>query len=442
MFVDEAKIHVEGGRGGDGCVSFRREKYRPHGGPDGGDGGRGGSVILAATNSRSTLAELHRRRRHRARPGGHGGSNKRKGATGADLVIDVPPGTVARDGEGRVMADLATAGQSFVAASGGRGGRGNLALIGEAGPLPGFAEKGEPGESRVIELELKLVADVAIVGFPNAGKSSLISRVSRAKPRIADYPFTTVEPNLGVVVGEDFDFVATDVPGLVEGAHLGRGMGAAFLRHVERASVILYLVDMSPDTGRRPVEEFLKLEEELGLFNPELLERGRVVAANKMDLRPPPAELDELRHGCEAAGVRLFTVSAVTGEGVGALVGELTRMVGQARSLGVVTGPRVEWRAAGEEGEVLVEKVDDRFMVSGGRVERMVRMTDWNSDEAREHLARRLRAAGVEELLERRGAREGDEVEIAGRVFEYFPEGGPARAGGPGETAGEDGGPA
>ncbi len=401
-------------------------------------------MVLLASGSRSTLAELHRKRRYRAQQGKRGGSNNRSGARGANLVIDVPPGTVARDESGRVLADLVEEGMSFVAARGGRGGRGNLALVGEAGPLPRFAEKGEPGRSGTIDLELKLVADVAIVGFPNAGKSSLIARISRARPKIADYPFTTVEPNLGVVVGEDFDFVVTDVPGLVEGAHRGKGMGTAFLRHVERASVILYLVDMGPDTGRRPVEDLVLLEEELGAFNPALRERSRVVAANKMDLRPPADEMEELERECGARGLELFPISVVTGEGVGTLVGELTRLVTRARGSGAATGPAVEWRVEADEDMINVERVDDRFVVSGGRVERLVNMTDWNNDEAREHLARRLRASGVDDILAREGAREGDEVEIAGRVFEYIPEGAPAAGGGaaPGEAEESGGGPA
>jgi GTP-binding protein len=423
MFIDEAEVFVEGGRGGDGCASFLREKYRPHGGPDGGDGGRGGDVVLEATNSVRTLGEFSRRRHFRARHGGRGGSKNKKGGRGEDIVVMVPPGTLARDEEGRVVADLVEAGQRFVVAGGGRHGRGNARLVSEVGPLPRFAEKGEPGQAHLVKLELKLVADVAIVGFPNAGKSSLISRISRARPKVADYPFTTIEPNLGVVVGEDSDFVVTDVPGLIEGAHEGRGMGIAFLRHIERAAVILHLVDMSPDSGRRPVEDLIILEDEIGSFNPALLERHRLVAANKMDLSPPEEELDELREECERRDLRLMEISAATGKGLEQLVGVLAELVDKAREEGVITGEEVLYEPGPGEETMSAACEDGRFYVTGRRVERLVMMTDWNNDDARAHLARKLRDIGVEDLLARTGAHAGDEVEIAGKSFEYVPEG-------------------
>ncbi len=421
MFIDEAEIYLEGGRGGDGCVSFRREKYRPHGGPDGGDGGAGGDVVLEA-GGRSTLSELHRRRHHRAGKGARGGSQNRSGGRGDDLVVTVPAGTVVRDTDGRVLADIVNPGQRFIAAAGGRGGRGNAALVTEAGPLPRFAEKGEPGRALIVRLELKLVADVAIVGFPNAGKSSLISRISRARPKIADYPFTTTEPNLGVVVGEEYDYVVTDVPGLVEGAHAGKGMGTAFLRHIERAAVIVYLVDMSPMSGRRPVQDLEMLEDELRLFNPELAARHRLAAANKMDLNPEPEALDELARECEKRQLALFPVSVVTGAGVQELLHALGDLVLKAREENAVPGPEVRFEAGPAEELMSVRRESGRYLVEGARVERMVRMTDWNSDEARDNLARKLRSAGVEDMLAAEGAREHDEVEIAGRVFEYIPD--------------------
>jgi GTPase len=422
MFIDEAEIYVEGGRGGDGCVSLLREKYRPHGGPDGGSGGSGGDVVLEASPGKSTLADLHRRRHHRAKGGARGGSKNKAGGRGSELVIVVPVGTVVKDPEGVVLADLAEAGQRFTAAQGGRGGRGNAAMVSRAGPTPKFAEKGEPGVSRALSLELKLIADVAIVGFPNAGKSSLVSRISRARPKVADYPFTTLEPHLGVVVGEDFDYVVTDVPGLVEGAHDGKGMGTAFLRHIERASVIVYLIDMSPDSGRRPASDLVLLEQELGLFNPALVERARLAVANKMDLRPDDELLEELRLECEKRGLDLYPISAVTGEGLPALLGALGDQVMEERERGVVTGPAVEYTAASDDDLMRVRRSGERFLVEGRRVERMVSMTDWNNDEARAHLALMLRAAGVEDMLAREGATRGNEVEIAGMVFEYVPE--------------------
>ena len=434
MFIDEARIYVEGGRGGDGCVSFRKEKYRPRGGPDGGDGGAGGDVVLEATAHRSTLGELHRRRHHRAKSGSRGGSQNKTGALGADLVISVPYGTVVKGSGGLLMADLVEPGQRFVAAPGGMGGRGNASLAGRAGPLPRFAERGEPGCALTLDLELKLVADAAVVGFPNAGKSSLVSRISRARPRIADYPFTTTEPNLGVVVGEEFDYVITDVPGLVEGAHAGKGMGTAFLRHIERASVIVYMVDMSPMSGREPVDDLVMLEKELALFNPRLVERRRIVAANKMDVKPQESAVAELGAECEARGLRLFCISVVTGENMGPFMGALGGMVEEARRSGPVTGEGVEYIVGDAEDLMVARREGGRFIVQGRRVERMVNMTDWGNDEAVAHLARRLRNAGVEELLAGHGAVEGCEVEIAGRVFEYLPEGGAPPAGGTGQA--------
>ncbi|MFH1149614.1 MAG: GTPase ObgE [Actinomycetota bacterium] len=421
MFIDEAHIYVEGGRGGDGCVSSRHEPHRSRGGPDGGDGGAGGDVVLEVTPGRSTLAEYHRRRHFKASSGRRGGGNNRKGARGADLIIPVPEGTVVFDGEGRTLCDLLAGGQRFVAAAGGRGGRGNASLVREAGPMPRFAEKGEPPKARDLDLELKLVADVAVVGFPNAGKSSLISRVSRARPRIADYPFTTTEPNLGVVVGEDSDFVVTDVPGLVPGAHLGRGMGIAFLRHIERASTLVFLVDMSPMSGRRPVDDLVGLEEELGAYNPALLERARLVAANKMDLSPPLEEMEAIAEACGQRGLDLYPVSVVTGEGMPAVLGAMWRMVESARRLGAVPAVPVEFVEA-EQEVMSVARVGERFVVTGPVPERAVLMTDWENDDARTYLAGRLRRMGVEDALARAGAVEGDEVEIAGRAFEYVPE--------------------
>ena len=379
-------------------------------------------MVLEASRSVRTLVELSRRRRYRADKGARGGSKDKKGARGGDTVIMVPPGTVVRDDQGRVIADLVEPGQRLVAARGGRGGRGNAALVNEAGPLPRFAEKGEPGEVRKVRLELKLVADAAIVGFPNAGKSSLISRISRARPRIADYPFTTVEPNLGVVVREESDFVVTDVPGLIEGASEGRGMGIAFLRHIERAAVVLYLIDMSPMSGRRPVDDLVVLERELGGYNPALLERRRLVAANKMDLSPVEGELAALRAESRRRGLELLEVSAVTGQGVRELAGRLGELVDEARAEGAQTGEDVVFEPLPADDATSVTASGGRLVVSGARVERLVRMTDWNNDEARAHMVRRLKALGVEEMLARHGARGGEEVEIAGKTFEYLPE--------------------
>jgi len=422
MFIDEAEICVEGGGGGDGCVSFHREKYRPHGGPDGGDGAAGGDVVLVASLGRSTLVELQKTRHYRARSGMRGGSKNKTGATGADLEILVPVGTIVKDETCRPLADLVVPGQRFVPVRGGSGGKGNASLVAEAGALPRFAERGEPGQSRVLYLELKLVADIAIVGFPNAGKSTLIRRISRARPKVADYPFTTTEPHLGVVDGDEVDYVVTDVPGLVPGAHQGKGMGTSFLRHVERAAAILYLVDMSPYTGRESFSDLETLEDELSLFNPELAGRTRLVAANKMDLRPSTNSLGALRAECKKRGLEFFTISAATGEGLGPLLRVLENTAKSAREQGLALGETITYAPVPSDDRMEVVRKDDRFVVKGRRVERMVRKTDWNNDDARALLASRLRSTGVEAMLGEAGAVEGDEVEIEGRVFEYIPE--------------------
>jgi len=375
--------------------------------------------VLEVNNSVRTLIEFSRRRHFRAGNGSRGGSRNKTGARGSDIIVLVPPGTVLRDEEGTVIADLVDPGQKFIAASGGQAGRGNAALVKEVGPLPRFAEKGEPGDERAIKLELKLVADVAIVGFPNAGKSSLISKISRARPRVADYPFTTIEPNLGVATVADSEFVVTDVPGLIKGAHEGRGMGIAFLRHIERAAVILYLVDMSPASGRRPVEDLVVLEDELESYNPDLIRRSRIVAANKMDLKPRSQDLDDLRLECEARALGMFAISAATGDGIPALMSAVADLVQRSDEEGVSTGARVAYEPAAEEETMSVTRSDGLFVVTGVRVERLVKMTDWSNDDAITYLARKLREAGVDDMLARAGAHDGDEVEISTKTFEY-----------------------
>lgn len=421
MFIDEADIHVKGGRGGDGCGSFRREKYRPHGGPDGGNGGPGGNVVIRSLPGKGTLRELHGRRLYAAGDGKRGGASDRTGARGKDVVISVPCGTVVMGTDAAVLADLLEPEMEYIAATGGRGGRGNAALVGEAGPLPGFAEKGEAGDERDLHLELKLAADVAIVGYPNAGKSTLVSRISRAKPRIADYPFTTTEPCLGVVSGDETDFIVTDVPGLIDGAHLGKGMGTRFLRHIERVAVIVYLIDASPLTGRCPAEDLESLEEELRLFDQKLADRPKIVAANKMDLSPNRDEMERLKSESEDRGMKFQAISAATGEGVRELLNNLQREVCEARSEGVRSGFEVEYTDTGSEDIVVVKRKGEGFVVEGRRVEKLVQMTDWNNREAREYLSNKLRMIGIEDMLEAEGATTGDEVEIAGRVFEFIP---------------------
>ncbi|MBN1289742.1 MAG: GTPase ObgE [Actinobacteria bacterium] len=422
MFFDEAIIFVVGGKGGNGCASFHSDKFQRDRVPDGGNGGGGGTVYIEARQGRNTLASFRKKSRFGAGKGGSGGSNNKTGAHGEDIYIGVPPGTVIRDEDGNVLCDLAETGNKFPAAHGGRGGKGNASMSKGSRRRVGFAEKGEPGEDVRLFLELKLVADVALVGFPNAGKSSLIAGVSGARPKIAEYPFTTIEPNLGMVEGREIDYVVTDVPGLIKGAHSGKGMGTEFLRHIERASIIVYLIDMSPMSGVEPRTQLVDLEEELGLYNPSLLDRIRVVAANKMDLSPPEATLDELREECEARGLPFFAVSVVTRTGVSGLLDYLETAVEKARIRGENNGVEVVYTAGPGEDMISVDEVEGRFVVKGKRIERMVSMTDWNNDEALANLSVRLKRAGIDEVLAAAGAVRGDEVVISGHAFEFVPE--------------------
>jgi GTP-binding protein len=322
MFIDRAKIHVQGGNGGNGVTAFRREKFVPRGGPSGGDGGRGGDVILVADASLNTLLHMRYNPRHIAPRGLHGEGSNRSGHTGEDLIVTVPVGTQVFDSETNdLLADLAHAGARWVAAKGGRGGFGNAHFATSTNRAPRYHQEGGKGEERDLQLELKLLADVGLVGFPNAGKSTLISTVSAAKPKIADYPFTTLEPNLGVVdLGDYRTFVIADIPGLIEGAHTGAGLGDRFLRHVERTKLLLHLVDVSSISGRETVSDYLTVNHELASYNPELAERPQFVVATKVDALDEPERLESLRTQVQQEGRPFFVISSATREGVRELV--------------------------------------------------------------------------------------------------------------------------
>jgi GTPase len=420
VFIDETTIEVAGGRGGDGVTSFHREKYRPRGGPDGGDGGRGGDVILVADPSVATLVEYHFHPHQRARRGGHGQGSNRKGADGTDRVLPVPVGTLVRDEQGRLLADLATPGARFVAARGGRGGRGNAEL--SAGRrVAHFHEKGEPGQRRRLTLELRLLADAGLVGFPNAGKSSIVARASAARPKIADYPFTTLEPVLGVVRMGERDFVLADVPGLIPGAAQGRGLGHRFLRHLTRSAVLVHVIDLLPmEPGRAPEADLAALEAELAAYDPELATRPALVVANKVDLPEGRARLAEAEAAAARRGLPCFAVSAVTGEGMQAFLYALAERVAEARAAAPApsSGPVV----AEAEAPIRVVREGAGFRVLGDRPERWVAMSDLDNPESVAHLQRRLRRAGVDELLAEAGARPGDEVMVGATAFEYEPD--------------------
>jgi GTP-binding protein len=422
-FVDEAQLHVKGGDGGAGAVSFRREAHVSKGGPDGGSGGGGGDVWLAATTDVASLLAFRDHPHRRAGDGTHGGGKKRHGRAGADITVGVPQGTVVRTLAGDTVTDLATVGDRWLAARGGRGGRGNARFLSNRRRAPSFAEQGETGEERWFDLELKLMADVALVGFPNAGKSTLISRISAARPKIADYPFTTLEPHLGVVrtgsSTDPTDLVVADVPGLVAGASAGRGLGHRFLRHVERARILVVLIDLAPTDGAPADEQERILLEELGRYRPELLERPRLVVGSKVDLLGPDAERPSADG--QPGSQQEVRISAVTGAGLGPFLGRLAGLAREARAADAPLQTVVVHRP--EPEGVDVERSDDGgFVVRGRPAERAVAVSDLTDAQALDYVQHRLHRLGVDRALARAGAREGDLVHVGGFTFTFEPD--------------------
>jgi GTP-binding protein len=416
-FVDRAQLHAKAGDGGAGAVSFRREAHVDRGGPDGGSGGDGGDVWVVATTNQASLLGFRDHPHRRAGDGGHGSSKRKTGASGSDLEVPLPVGTVIRDRDGEVLCDLPEAGDRWLAAKGGRGGRGNATFLSNRRRSPSFAEQGERGEERWLGLELKLVADVAIVGFPNVGKSTLISAVSAARPKVADYPFTTLEPHLGVVrvpgaPGEETDLVVADIPGLIEGAAEGRGLGHEFLRHVERARVLLILVDLAATGAVEPARQLSVLLDELGRYQPDLLVRPRLVVGSKADLLGDRSAVAPVETDLE--------ISAASGEGLGPLVGRLAELVAAARAEEAPARPAVVvHRPAGDRVEAL-RVAPGVFEVHGRAVERAVALSDLTDDGALEVVLSRLRRLGVDRVLARAGAVDGDEVRVGGLSFSWY----------------------
>jgi len=432
-FVDRVTLHVSAGRGGNGVASVHREKFKPLGGPDGGNGGPGGSVILRVDPDVTTLVDYHHSPRRRAEHGGHGAGGHRNGGHGADLVLPVPDGTVVSDGRGHVLADLVGPGTEMVVAAGGRGGLGNAALASAKRKAPGFALLGEPGDELDIVLELKVVADVGLVGFPSAGKSSLIAAMSRARPKIADYPFTTLVPNLGVVTAGDTTFTVADVPGLIEGASEGRGLGHDFLRHIERCAALVHVVDTATmEPGRNPVEDLDIIENELSRYG-GLEDRPRLVALNKVDVPDGREIADMVTEDLRERGLEVVPVSAASGEGLRQLTFAMARVVEAARrERPLAEATRIVIRPPSADGgdDFSVEETDDpsgerAWRVRGLKPERWVRQTDFSNDEAVGFLADRLNRLGVETRLVAMGAVEGDTVLIGdvdnAVVFDFRP---------------------
>jgi len=435
-FADRVTLRVQAGHGGNGCASIHREKFKPLGGPDGGNGGRGGDVILEVDASSATLLDFHRRPVRRAGNGRQGEGSNRTGADGADLIIPVPNGTEVKTDDGEVLADLVGVGTRFTAAAGGRGGLGNAALASPRRKAPGFALKGERGQQRDLILELKTVADVGLVGFPNAGKSSIIAAMSAARPKIADYPFTTLIPNLGVVEAGDVQFVVADVPGLIPGASQGRGLGHDFLRHVERCSTLVHVLDCATEEpGRDPISDLAAIEEELQAYGDatgaELLARPQLVALNKIDV-PAARELADLvRPEFTERGYQVFEISAATGEGLRQLGFAMAALVAADRAARPPEQPaelvrvKVKVQAADEPGFEVVRLAEETFLIMGEKPRRWVQQTDFSNDEAVGYLADRLARLGVEEALAEAGAEPGAEVLIGDPddavVFDWDP---------------------
>ncbi|MEW1611364.1 MULTISPECIES: GTPase ObgE [unclassified Streptomyces] len=427
-FVDRVELHAAAGNGGHGCASVHREKFKPLGGPDGGNGGRGGDVILVVEQSVTTLLDYHHSPHRKATNGQPGAGDNRSGKDGQDLVLPVPDGTVVLDKQGNVLADLVGQGTTFVAGQGGRGGLGNAALASARRKAPGFALLGEPGEDRDIVLELKTVADVALVGYPSAGKSSLISVLSAAKPKIADYPFTTLVPNLGVVTAGSTVYTIADVPGLIPGASQGKGLGLEFLRHVERCSVLVHVLDTATlESDRDPVSDLDMIEEELRLYG-GLDDRPRIVALNKIDIPDGQDLADMIRPDLEARGYRVFEVSAIAHKGLNELSYALGGIIAEARAAKPkeeATRIVIRPKAVDDAGFTVTLDDEGIYRVRGEKPERWVRQTDFNNDEAVGYLADRLNRLGVEDALMKAGARAGDGVAIGPEenavVFDWEP---------------------
>jgi GTPase len=404
-FVDEVQVNLRGGDGGAGAASFRRESHVPKGGPDGGDGGSGGDVLVVADHNTASLLSYRDHPHRRAESGKHGSGQKRHGASGKDLIVSVPEGTIVLSRDGEILADLVSHGASFAAARGGRGGRGNARFLTNARRAPSFAEQGEYGEEVWLRFEVKLLADAVLVGFPNSGKSTLISAVSAAKPKIADYPFTTLIPHLGVVRFGEHEFVLADIPGLIEGAAEGRGLGHTFLRHVERARVLIILVDLASTEERSPEEQEKILLSELERYRPDLLERPRLVVGSKSDVAT-----------VEFSGMKL---SAVTRSGLDSFLGALSTIIESARSSDLIAESYAVLRPR-EEGFSVEREDDGAFRVSGRSAERVVAMADMTNLEAIAYVQERFRRMGVERALVRAGVRDGDTVRIGSIELEYF----------------------
>jgi len=425
MFIDVAEIYLKAGDGGDGAVSFRREKYIPNGGPDGGDGGNGGNIVFKVDMGLRTLVDFRYKRKYIAPNGERGGGKNCSGRSGEDLVVKVPLGTLVKDKEtGRIIADLSREGQEEIIARGGKGGWGNQHFATPTRQVPNFARRGTPGEERWVVLELKLLADVGLIGFPNVGKSTLLSVVSAARPKIADYHFTTLTPNLGVVsLDEGASFVMADIPGLIEGAHRGAGLGHQFLRHIERTRLLIHIVDISEADGRDATNDVDVINRELGMYNAELAKRPQIIAANKIDALADMSRLERFKKEMESRGYRVFAISAATKKGVDELIRYAYETLKELPPVVLFDEAFRETVAEEkkEEPPFTVRKENDVFVVEGPWVQKILRSVNLNDRESLQYFQRAVKNMGIIEELEKNGIQEGDTVRMGEIEFDYIP---------------------
>ena len=426
MFTDSAKVYIRSGNGGNGHVSFRRELYVPNGGPDGGDGGRGGDIIFEVDDGLNTLVDFRHVRKYAAENGEEGGKRRCHGADGKDLIVRVPEGTVVKDLEtGKVITDMSGENRREVILKGGKGGLGNMHFATATMQVPKYAQPGQPGQELWVQLELKVIADVGLVGFPNVGKSTLLSRVSNARPKIANYHFTTLNPHLGVVnLGDGNSFVMADIPGLIEGASEGAGLGHEFLRHIERTKVLLHVVDAASDEGRDPIEDVHAIMDELSAYNPELLKLPQAIAANKLDaVYDEGADpLADLKKEFEPMGIPVFGISAVSGEGVNDLLYYLYDVIRKTDRTPKIFEKEFEIEYVGDRSlPYTVEKDEEGiYVVEGPRIEKMLGYTNLDSEKGFDFFQKFLKQSGILADLEKAGIQEGDTVRMYGLVFDYY----------------------
>ncbi len=423
MFTDYAKITIKSGNGGDGAVTFRREKYVAAGGPDGGDGGRGGSIYFRVDPNANTLIDFRYTKKFKAQSGENGSGGHKYGKSGEDLYINVPIGTIIKDAEtGKIVADLSQEGQEELVLKGGRGGKGNSHFATATRQVPRFAQAGEDGEEKEVILELKLLADVGLLGFPNVGKSTFLSVVTDAKPKIANYHFTTIEPNLGVVKLQSGDsFVIADIPGIIEGASEGVGLGIQFLRHVERTRLLLHVIDISGIEGRDPVQDFYTINEELKSYSEKLSARKQIIVANKIDVMQDDTGLKELEELAKKEGLELFKISGVTGQGVSELLNRVSDVLKTLPKEEIVEAEeRVVYTLEDDKDDFTVSKEGDTFVIEGKAINRLMGRINIDDNESMYYFQKNLKSLGIEDELKRQGIKEGDYVKILNWTFEWY----------------------